>query len=286
MKVIVTGGSGGLGRAICSDLASRGASVESIDRRESADLPASVTQRVVDLADLDAVLASIEPADALVHCGNLPWFRHDHAHEALGLLNNTASTYHVLAACEQKRIPRVVNASSIHAYGCLGPKSPRDTEFSIPAYLPLDEDHPCLPVRPYALSKRNGELVCDSFAARFKWMRILSLRFSALAGINHPRPTTIRRTDAHIREHVGDALMSYTPAEIAMRAIARAIEEIAPGHRALNCMSRRSSNLWHATDIAAYFGRDIPFKRAMRPEESLIRPDRLEATLGIDCDVA
>ncbi|GAA4094870.1 NAD-dependent epimerase/dehydratase family protein [Actinomadura miaoliensis] len=69
MKVLVTGGGGFLGQAICRRLAERGDIVHSLQRRHSpalADL--GVVQHLGDIRDRAAVQAAVEGCDAVVHC--------------------------------------------------------------------------------------------------------------------------------------------------------------------------------------------------------------------------
>src|SRR5690606_24264961 len=44
-----------------------------------------------------------------------------------------------------------------------------------PAYLPIDEDHPCHPTDPYGLSKLIGETIGRSFADRGE-VEVVALR--------------------------------------------------------------------------------------------------------------
>ena len=88
---LVTGGAGGMGRAICADLASLGARVIVADldeagAREVADGLGGSAARV-DLADpesIDAFAAGTGPVDVLVHCAGIaitePFTASDPAH--------------------------------------------------------------------------------------------------------------------------------------------------------------------------------------------------------------
>jgi nucleoside-diphosphate-sugar epimerase len=68
MKVLVTGGSGFLGRELCRQLGARGAAVSSLARRPSVALERmGVEQHMGDLADADAVSRAVAGCDAVVH---------------------------------------------------------------------------------------------------------------------------------------------------------------------------------------------------------------------------
>jgi nucleoside-diphosphate-sugar epimerase len=68
MKILVTGGGGFLGQALCRGLRERGHEVVSFQRRHSAALEAlGVEQRLGDLADAAAVQRAFEGVDAVLH---------------------------------------------------------------------------------------------------------------------------------------------------------------------------------------------------------------------------
>ncbi|MDZ8240137.1 MAG: NAD-dependent epimerase/dehydratase family protein [Nostoc sp. ChiQUE01a] len=62
----------------------------------------------------------------------------------------------ISSAAAQAKVKRVVFFSSVDALGIF--KGERK-----PDYLPLDDNHPCYPTTPYAVSKRLGEEMCRYF---------------------------------------------------------------------------------------------------------------------------
>ncbi|WP_219510113.1 NAD-dependent epimerase/dehydratase family protein [Nonomuraea ceibae] len=69
MNVLVTGGGGFLGLAVCRLLAGRGDSVRALHRRRHAGLEAlGVTQCLADVRDPAAVRAAVDGCEAVVHC--------------------------------------------------------------------------------------------------------------------------------------------------------------------------------------------------------------------------
>src|SRR4051812_28354563 len=71
---VVTGGAGGIGRAICADLASLGARVviADLDQEAAEDLAKSLDGRasrvdLTDPSDIDRFVAEVGPVDVLVH---------------------------------------------------------------------------------------------------------------------------------------------------------------------------------------------------------------------------
>ncbi|MED7926002.1 NAD-dependent epimerase/dehydratase family protein [Nonomuraea sp. LP-02] len=110
MNVLVTGGGGFLGQAVCRLLAARGDRVTAFQRSRRPELDAyGVLQRTGDVRDLDRVRAVVAGHDAVVHCAALAglWgaasdFRTINVH----------GTAHVVDACLSAGIARLVHVSS------------------------------------------------------------------------------------------------------------------------------------------------------------------------------
>ena len=110
MKVLVTGGGGFLGQAICRQLVARGHRVRSLSRQHYAALDAlGVEQRAADIASLDLVTEAAAGVDAIVHTAGKvgAWGRIEDYYET-----NVRGTDNVLAACELNEIERLVFTSS------------------------------------------------------------------------------------------------------------------------------------------------------------------------------
>ncbi|XVQ09777.1 NAD-dependent epimerase/dehydratase family protein [Spirillospora sp. CA-255316] len=109
MKVLVTGGSGFLGQAICRRLAARGDTVHSLHRHHSDALAElGVIQHLADIRDRAAVHAAADWCDAIVHCAAKA--------DVVGRLRdfeqiNVDGTRHVLSACARVGA-RLVHTSS------------------------------------------------------------------------------------------------------------------------------------------------------------------------------
>ena len=110
MKVLVTGGGGFLGRALCAALQRAGHDVASFQRSHSPALDAlGVRQIRGDLADAAAVLAATEGFDAIFHNAAKAgaWGSYDSYFDA-----NVRGTRHVLAAMRTHGIGRLVYTST------------------------------------------------------------------------------------------------------------------------------------------------------------------------------
>lgn len=155
-RIIVTGGSGRLGRSVVQALADAGHEVVSIDRVASG-LP--VRELAVDLMDpagTAAAFSEVRP-DAVVHLaavavpGALP--------DPEMFEVNTRLAWNVVEACLASSASALLVASSptVIGYGAPG---------WTPSYLPLDEDHPREPWNGYAVSKVAVEEIIRMAARR------------------------------------------------------------------------------------------------------------------------
>ena len=110
MRVLVTGGGGFLGGALCRGLLARGDTPISFQRRRSAALDAlGVEQRLGDLADAAAVQRACAGVDAVLHNAAKAgqWGSRESYFSA-----NVAGTDHVIAACRAQGIRRLVYTST------------------------------------------------------------------------------------------------------------------------------------------------------------------------------
>jgi hypothetical protein len=158
MNILVTGGLGGVGRAVVQRLLSHGHSVRSLDR--STDNPIAGAACIAgDLTDYSAVRDAVRGMDAVIHLAALTHPAAGPAHDIFQI--NVAGTFNVYDAAAQEGIKRVVCASSINALGYnFGVRS-----FPI-EYFPLDEAHPSFTTDAYSFSKQTVEEM-----GRYFWRR-------------------------------------------------------------------------------------------------------------------
>jgi nucleoside-diphosphate-sugar epimerase len=110
MNILVTGGGGFLGQALCRGLVERGHMVSSFNRGHYPPLDAlGVRQLRGDLADRDAVVAAAKGCEAIFHNAAKAgaWGSRDSYHRA-----NVLGTDNVLAACRAHGIDRLVYTST------------------------------------------------------------------------------------------------------------------------------------------------------------------------------
>ena len=158
MKVLVTGGTGNVGRTAVAYLLQQGYQVRVIGRRPNVTIEGAEYLQC-DVNDFDRLLECTKGMEAIVHLAAI-------ANPAFGpgqeiFRVNCAGTFNVFEAAARQGIKRVVTASSINALGFyFGVKS-----FPI-EYFPIDEEHPTFTTDPYSFSKQIVEEI-----AAYYWRR-------------------------------------------------------------------------------------------------------------------
>ena len=166
MNVLVTGGSGRIGRYVVRDLVANGHTVLNVDVMSPSDRAGRFLR--TDLTDAGEAYQAVAlaRADAVVHLA--AWANAGRVPDTRTYGDNVRSTFHVLQACLDLGVERVVVASSAQVYGLTVPHVP-------PRYVPMDENHPIRPANCYALSKAAGEQAAQYFCQR--GMTVLTFRF-------------------------------------------------------------------------------------------------------------
>ena len=134
MKVLVTGGSGNIGRYVVQEMLQAGHSVFSVDI-----VPGSIDGAptlLVDLTDAGQVYQAISQSapEAVIHMG--AWASDNRVPMSRTYNDNVSGTFNVLQACADLGVARIVSASIHQVYG---------TRKEAPLYVPIDEDHPLRP---------------------------------------------------------------------------------------------------------------------------------------------
>ncbi|BDZ47810.1 epimerase [Frondihabitans sucicola] len=209
-RIIVTGGSGRLGRSVADVLVSAGHDVVSLDRAPiGTDRFREVT---VDLTDHAATIEAFEAIrpESVVHLAAIavPFS----APEDVIFRTNTAIAYNVVEAAGVVGATRLLAASSPTVVGYGAPHGWR------PEYLPLDEDHPLAPWNAYSLSKRVIEeiiamaVVRDGDAVRYGVFRpCFVISPEEWEGAPTQQGHTVRERLDH-PEHAAVSLFNYVDA--------------------------------------------------------------------------
>jgi nucleoside-diphosphate-sugar epimerase len=272
--VVLTGGSGKLGRACLSDLLEHGYSVTNVDLVRPHDDPSPfVRADLTDMGQAMEVLHQVDDrhrgVDAVVHLGAVP--APGMAPGAEIFRNNTISTYNVFAAARHLGIRTVVSASSETVLGL-----PFSTP---PPYVPVDEQYPPRPESAYALSKTMGEEMARQFCRWEPELKIISLRFSnvMLAGDYAEFPSF---DDDPARRKWN--LWSYIDARDAAQAVRKAVEAPLTGAEVFIIASPDTVMSRPVAELMAQFFPDVPWHRHPGPHESLFSTEKARRLLGFE----
>jgi nucleoside-diphosphate-sugar epimerase len=272
--VVLTGGSGKLGRVCLADLLEHGYAVTNVDLVRPPDDPSPfVRADLTDMGQAMEVLHQVDDryqgVDALVHLGAVP---------APGMVpgaelfrNNTISTYNVFAAARHMGIRNVVWASSETVLGL-----PFDTP---PPYLPIDEEYPPRPESAYSLSKVMGEEMARQFCRWDPQMKIIGLRFSNVmltsdyAGFPEFDHDPARRKWN---------LWSYIDARDGAQAVRKALEAPLTGAEVFIIASPDTVMSRPITELVAEFFPGVPWHREIGPHDTAFSIDKARRLLGYD----
>ena len=274
-RVIVTGGSGKLGRACVRDLAEHGYDVVNVDVVPSPDdLAPLVRADLEDFGETMAVLGGVDDryarVDAVVHLAAIP---------APGLVPNqtafrinTISTYNVFEAARRLAIRNIVWASSETVLGL-----PFDTP---PPYIPVDEEYPGRPESAYSLSKLVGETMAEQFCRWDPELKIACLRFSNVMDPEDYAAFPGFDADATARKW---NLWGYIDARDGAQAIRRALETPFTGAERFviansdTVMSRPNAELVAEVFPGVEFRAD-----GLGPNDTLLAIDKARRMLGYE----
>jgi nucleoside-diphosphate-sugar epimerase len=275
-RVVVTGGSGKLGRAVVRDLVENGYQVFNLDRVPVAGSPTPFVK--VDLTDygqtvsaLTAVDDRYDGVDAVVHLAAIP---------APGLTtnaatfdNNITSTQHVFAAARVARIKTVVWASSETVLGLpFGPDDP-------PPYIPVDEEYHPRPNSSYSLAKTLEEEMAAQYCRWDPELSMTGLRFSNVMDPADYAAFPGFDADPDLRRW---NLWGYIDARDGAQAVRLALKASRPGREvyiiaaADTVMSRASG------DLAAEVFPGVPVTRELGPHETLLGIEKARRILGFN----
>ncbi len=210
MNILVTGGSGRIGRYVVRDLVAAGHTVTNADLAPGPGLPGSFLR--VDLTDPGDCYQALAYAksEAVVHLG--AWANAGIVPDTRTYGDNVRGAYNVFQACADLGIRRIVYASSAQVYGFA---------HAAPEYVPVDEDHPLRPCNSYALAKVAAEDAAAYFVKHFG-LNILSFRFM---GVRMPHEIAGEIEAMHANPASGAWLLwTRTDARDAARACRQAIE--------------------------------------------------------------
>jgi len=276
--IVVTGGSGKLGRVCVRDLMDHGYDVTSIDMvpppaQANPPRPSDVRFSRADITDFGQAMAAlsmiderVEKVTGVVHLGAIaaPGLATNHVTFTV----NTVSTYNIFEAARQLGIKNVVWASSETVFGIPYPKGP--------AYVPVDEEitHP---ETAYSLSKLMGEKMAEQFCRWDPHLKIVGLRFS-----NVMEPQDYERfpdfSKSARSRHWN--LWTYIDARDASQAIRLSLQSKLVGAHVFGIANAESVMAQRNDALLDEVYPGTRRKRPLKPNESLISIEKAQKILG------
>ena len=213
MRLLITGGSGRLGRWVVEELRDDyEVVVAGLEETPPADaVRPGVRYEQADLTDAEAVARVAEGAEAIVHLAAIPSPIGREPEDVFA--NNMISTYNVVEAAIRQDARKVIYSSSGSALGFAFRF--RDM---VPDYMPMDEEHPLRPQDAYGLSKWLGEEILEA-ATRRTGIRSIVLRPTSVVG-----PEDYAERVPHMLDN-GGGILAYVDARDFARAVRAALED-------------------------------------------------------------
>ncbi len=165
VPVLVTGAGGFIGSHLVQRLLDEGARVRAFVRYNSRNdrgalewLPAEQRSQIEyvvgDLKDGEAVRQSVKGCQVVFHLGALIAIPYSYVNPLDFVQTNVLGTAHVLAACRDYGVERLVHTSTSEVYGTA-------------RYAPIDEEHPLQGQSPYSASKIGADKLVEAFGRSF-----------------------------------------------------------------------------------------------------------------------
>lgn len=273
MNVLVTGGSGKLGRAVVADLVAHGHGVLNADVVPPREALAPFAR--VDLQDIGQVFEALDgidlcqSCDAVAHLAATP--APGRTANAATFENNITSTYNVFEATRRLGVRNVVYASTEIIFGL-----PFDTP---PSYLPLDEHSPPRPESAYGLSKLLSEQMAEQFcrwdpASKRIGLRLSNVQepqdYSAFPGFQQ-RPYERRWN-----------LWGYVDARDAAQAVRKALEADLTGAEVFVVANAETVVRTTNTDLVARCFPGLALPEHLGENETLLSIDKARRLLGYE----
>ena len=278
-RVLVTGGTGKLGKVCVADLQAHGYDVFVVD---TVPADKGVPYMVADLADfgqaLDAlssvgreIYAGVAPQafDAVVHLAAIPTPRI--SPDAHIFQNNMMSTYNVFEAARRLGIRNVIWASSETTLG-----EPFDEKAP---YAPVDEDYPLRAKSAYALAKIMMEDMARQFCYQTPDMKLVGLRFS-----NVMEPADYARFPAYDDDPQERKwnMWAYIDARDGAQAIRKAVEWKATGMHVFIIANADTVMLKSSADLMAEVFPTVEVRKKLGRHETLLSIEKARRELGYE----
>jgi dTDP-glucose 4,6-dehydratase len=202
--VLVTGAGGFIGSHLCELCLVEGAEVrafvhynsrsdwgmlEDLDRKSLKNIQVIAG----DLRDFESVRKAVRGCNRVYHLGALIGIPYSYQNPADVLQTNVMGSMHVLQACLESGVERLVQTSTSEVYGTA-------------QYVPMDEKHPLNPQSPYAATKVGSDKLAESFFRTYGVAVVILRPFNTFGPRQSPRaviPTIIIQALQSRTVHLG-----------------------------------------------------------------------------------
>lgn len=274
-RVVVTGGSGKLGKAVVAELRAHGWKPVVVDKVPHPDREvASVVADLRDLGQATEVLSTVDSrfrrVDALVHLAAVPG--PGLATNSATFENNLMTTYNLFTSAIRAGVNTVVWASSETLLGI--------PFTAAPPYLPVDENCPARPESSYSLAKHLEETMATEVA---RWNPDLSLTALRLSNVldetDYPRLAD-HQADATVRRRSN--LWAYVDKRDGAQAVRKALEHAVPGYRMFVIANADTVVERPTAELVAEQFPDVPTTREFAGHETLLCIDKARRDLNYE----
>jgi nucleoside-diphosphate-sugar epimerase len=275
MRIVITGGSGRLGRPTVARLLAAGHSVLSVDSSPSP--VAGAEWRVADLRRRESAYDFLRDAEVVIHLGNHSNAMHTDAQTLLA--ENTAMNVNVCQAAAELGVRRIIFSSSVQAIsgGPVLPQNeyPAPTARRLPA-LPVDGATPPRAGNAYGLSKIFGEQLVAHHAHHHGGEGV-AIRFPSLLPGTYPFRLPYQRPDS---ERLQAELYGWLWLDDAARLLELCATKPLPGFRIYHPAGPLPPDWPDAGTLARTHLADAPRRDPARPLETLFDLSDMVRDLG------
>jgi UDP-glucose 4-epimerase len=184
MKILITGGAGYIGSHAAVSLANNNHEIVIVDNLSSGTeqsvtavgsligkAPVFFKRDIRDKAEITRIIQSFS-IDIVLHFAGFKSVNESCIAPVEYFSNNVVATHSLIEAMNESGVKKIVFSSSATVYGN-------------PMYLPIDEEHPVVPITPYGRNKRAVEEYLSDICNSDKEWSAVCLRYFNPAGAHH-----------------------------------------------------------------------------------------------------